>query len=293
MKNSLFKRLISSVMATFVLFPVLNTCVNADPITAKLILMGGSRVGKTEIFSSVADTRNDMHDRGFDDRVPFDFGIKIIKKDDIEVKIRIFDVSGQEELKQIFFKDFRTLMRRGDIVEIFAICTNFEKQKVEATINSFEECEQLRRDARCPVKIIFLINKSPTHPSGSSESYVSEEEVRCRLGELYENFKEFDVCCVDLSKEYGCNELMRIAYDLTLKFAEKAKKDEAPTVITAPNEFASESEFGEARIGSSNFNRIIIGGSLITTLLTIAYFRFSRKKQSTAKNIPPTMSEVK
>jgi GTPase SAR1 family protein len=84
MKNSLFKKIISSAMAAFILFPASNSRVAADPPDTKhkVVFVGKEGVGKTSTFNRMCS--NDF-DRTYYATIGTDFHL-YEKQEKMELK---------------------------------------------------------------------------------------------------------------------------------------------------------------------------------------------------------------
>ena len=84
-------------------------------ISKKILLIGDVGVGKTSILTKYC---NNYFPKGIEPTMGIEFKIKIIKRNNFNVKLQIWDTSGQEKFKSItqnYFRDADALLYVFDV----------------------------------------------------------------------------------------------------------------------------------------------------------------------------------
>jgi small GTP-binding protein len=205
-KNSLFKKFISSAMAAFVLFPPPNRVNAEDPpvklntYVVKAVLVGNSGVGKTATAGSIYFEK--VYTSGFEKTAGVEYYPVCVGKGNDRVKVQMWDTSGRKEFKSITFAYLRGCMA-------IVIFTDLLKENVEATSEWLRGCKE--HELPSDAKVLFVINENTPSPCAPNDRFDSAEAAEARLKELHENeiLGKPDICCVNPSKPEGCNELLR------------------------------------------------------------------------------------
>ncbi|MDR1240664.1 MAG: hypothetical protein LBK29_02165 [Oscillospiraceae bacterium] len=260
MKNSLFRKFISSVMTTLVLFPAINTRVNADPLI-QVAFLGNSKVGKTKTFNEIVYGTSDSEYRP---TVGVYRANKVVKKGESEVELKISDISGQEIYRALVPYYLRD-------VNVIVIFTDLQEKNIEKTEYWFQMCREDSPDA----KILFAVNCYPPSFSQSSDQVASRmSKVENQLG-IHRG--EITIFHVDPSKTDGCKALEEELENLAFECAKEGKvKPEIPLGVSTFEAFG---------VGSSKIPYAIGAGSLalFAAIAFVLYGKRSNEQKENAK----------
>jgi small GTP-binding protein len=181
------------------------------PKLAKIIVVGGSRAGKTSIIRRFTEENLIDFDVTISGKkcifitnlIGFDFKSKIVKLEDTEIKLQIWDTVGQARFNSIAKNFFK-----GALGAIFVLdLTN--DQSLEITKGWIAQCKMNMSEDTCR---ILVANKNDL-----------KEERKITDLMLEEIFKQHQIPCIDVSALSGenINELfMTITRDIKRTFFE-------------------------------------------------------------------------